>query len=131
MPTLQFWVEGAPQPQGSKTAGLASDGRAFVRDKNPRALKEWRSAVTQGVRSQLPDWWEEGPIDMAILVRLRFWMPRPKSAPKTIDIPHTTRPDADKLLRAVMDSLTMSKFIKDDSIANNMIVNKRYAIDPA
>ena len=126
---LSFWIEGKPEPQGSKTAGIRTDGSAFLRDKNPRALKDWRKAMTTGFVSQRPDFMTE-PITVGIMVRATFWMPRPKSAPKTRDVRPTVRPDGDKLLRAVMDSLTTSRLIKDDALAYDLHAVKRYAIDP-
>lgn len=140
MPTLRFWVEGKPEPQGSKTAGNRKDGSAFLRDKNPRDLKAWRKSVTQGILTQMgvPDGIPVGyndilgdvPITAPVILRMTFWLPRPKDRPKTLDVLPTVRPDVDKLARAVMDSLTASKLIKDDSIVYDMHPIKRYAIDP-
>lgn len=127
MGTLRFWVEGKPEPQGSKTAGNRKDGSAFVREKNPKGLKLWRTTVHNALGGQLPDL---EPLTMPLLVRMTFWLPRPKDRPKTVDVLPTVRPDVDKLARAVMDSMTSSRLIKDDAIVYDLHPVKRYAIDP-
>lgn len=125
---LSFWIEGKPEPQGSKTAGNRKDGSAFLRDKNPAGLKVWRDAVAKGVKAQLPPEWE--PITKGVFLRMTFWLPRPKDRPKSIDVLPIVRPDVDKLARAVMDSLTRSGVFKDDAQVFDMHPVKRYAIDP-
>lgn len=129
MPTLRFWIEGKPEPQGSKTSGLRKDGSAFLRDKNPAALKVWRKAVHDGIITQIPPW-HPGGIDMPVLARMTFWLPRPKDRPKTIDVWPTVKPDVDKLARAVMDAMTTSGLIRDDSYVVDLHPIKRYAVDP-
>ena len=128
-PTLRFWIEGKPEPQGSKTAGKRKDGTPFVRDKNPKGLKLWRQTVHDGILEQSA-LSEISMIDLPVILRMTFWLPRPKDRPKTIDVLPIVRPDVDKLARAVMDSLTSSRLIKDDAIVYDMHPIKRYAIDP-
>ena len=49
----------------------------------------------------------------AVRVTVAFWWSRPKSTKKTV-IHKTTKPDLDKCLRSILDSLTGIAF-KDDS----------------
>lgn len=98
---LELDVPGIPKPQGSKK----HVGRGILIE-SCRDLKPWREAISAAaiaagaVRASGP-----------IVVRLEFRFDRPKShygkngvkdsAPKT----KTTKPDIDKLARAVLDAL--------------------------
>lgn len=64
----------------------------------------------------------EGPVGIA----LTFFMPRPKSLPKTRPTPMTKRPDIDKLARAALDALT-GCFFTDDARVTRLMTEKRYA----
>jgi Holliday junction resolvase RusA-like endonuclease len=57
-------------------------------------------------------------------------MPKPKSAAKKLVYP-TTKPDVDKLARAVLDGLVAGGAMKDDAQVSMVIAEKRYAIDRA
>jgi Holliday junction resolvase RusA-like endonuclease len=59
-----------------------------------------------------------------------FWMPRPKSAPKTRDILPVTGKDADKMLRSIFDSLTNAGVWVDDSQVCAGAFTKRYVVGP-
>lgn len=131
MPSLRFWVEGTPIPQGSKVAAVTKAGRPYLRDVNSHALNDWRKTVRNTVRDHMAVVYRhEGGIDVPVMARMTFWLPRPKNRPKTIDVLPAVMPDVDKLARAVMDALTQSGLIKDDAIVWDMHPIKRYAIDP-
>lgn len=120
-------VHGIAAPQGSKTP--------WGSEANPNT-RPWRAAVAAEAavvmvgRSQL-----QGPAR----VHARFYFPRPKSHYRTGKLAHvlkdtapswhTTKPDADKLQRAVGDSLTGIVF-RDDSQIAVWRVEKRYG-EPA
>jgi crossover junction endodeoxyribonuclease RusA len=114
-----FTVNGTPAAQGSKRAFVIG-GKAVMVDADKK-LKPWRQAVTDAAAAARGD----DPLFMGpVRVRVRFVFPRPKShygtgrnaevlknsAPAYV----ATRPDVDKLLRAVFDALTGVVF-KDDS----------------
>jgi Holliday junction resolvase RusA-like endonuclease len=127
-PRLEFFVPGQPVPQGSKTALISkSTGRPLVLDKDVR-LPQWRQKVTSyaldAVAQNNPAGYPlVGPIGAQII----FFMPRLEthylpanskrdrpelrpSAPTHKD----TAPDIDKLLRAILDSLTDARVWGDD-----------------
>lgn len=112
---LQFTVHGIPAPQGSKAP--------WGGESNPRT-RPWRAAVTAEAAIAM----KKRPfLDKPVMLSAVFFFPRPKhhfgsgkkesvlkeSAPTY----HATKPDADKLLRAIGDSLSGVVFRDDSHIA--------------
>jgi crossover junction endodeoxyribonuclease RusA len=127
--SITFQVRGMnPMPQGSKKyVGKGHDGRAVLIE-TCKQLKEWRDLVAS-VAIDLDAQMIEGAVSMSVV----FMFQRPKShfnkkglrsnAPKYM----TTRPDRDKLLRAIGDALT-GVLYKDDSYIVDGNTSKRYCI---
>lgn len=117
---LDFFVEGAPVPQGSKNAYVRG-GRAVLVDANPR-LKAWRVAVRAAAEAAVEEaGWET--LDEPCCVRLGFTMPSPKRPRWGVP---AVKPDLDKLTRAVFDALTDAGVWRDDSRVVSMEVAKKY-----
>jgi crossover junction endodeoxyribonuclease RusA len=112
-------ARGVPEPKGSMRA-FVRNGRAIVTSDNPR-LKQWQQRVRADAGAVCRD-----VLGVAVAVELRFRLPRPKALPKTRATPHTTRPDIDKLTRAVLDALTGVAW-GDDSQVASLHATKRYA----
>ena len=120
-------VEGIPAPQGSKRhVGM---GRMI---ESCKALKPWREQIIAESKNNInvPKGLEE-----AVSISLVFLFSRPKahfnskgvlkpSAPEY----KTTKPDIDKLARAVLDSLTLAGVFKDDALVFSLSAQKRYCI---
>lgn len=122
-----FTVPGVAQPKGSmRSFAHAKTGRIVTMSDNPK-LGSWEGRVAlaaqaAGVR----------PHPGAVVVNVECALPRPKghagkrglkpSAPAW----HTQKPDADKLLRAVLDGLTGIAFA-DDSQVVTANCRKRWA----
>jgi Holliday junction resolvase RusA-like endonuclease len=70
------------------------------------------------------------PMQGPLVLHTRFWLPRPKGAPKTIDIRPTKKPDIDKVLRATMDALTASGLWLDDAQVVESHEYKFYSVSP-
>lgn len=130
--TIVFDVPGKPEPQGSARAFVnRRTGRAIVTSDNPM-LKSWRNAVAAAASEAMAG--REllrGPVALSVT----FGMPRPKSHYRangtlklTAPLHHIGRPDADKLLRALDDSLTAT-VLADDSQLCDVRLWKVY-IDP-
>lgn len=124
-------VYGAPEPQGNKT-GFVRNGRVVMvegrRPDSRERFKSWRDAVAREAR----EWQErhEAPLlDEACRLTCTFRLPRPKSIPKKRTQP-TSRPDVDKLARAVGDALK-GLLYSDDSKVCELVVRKVYAVDVA
>ena len=118
---------GIPAPQGSKRhVGM---GRMI---ESCKALKPWREQIIAETRlnALVPQ-----GLDEAVALSLVFLFPRPKghfnskgqvkpSAPEH----KTTKPDIDKLARAVLDSLTLAGVFRDDALVYSLTLQKRYCI---
>ena len=114
---LQFSVEGNPRPQGSKTAVRSGNKARVIEAGNNTSRAQhraWRDAVTVMARNAAQHAGHTEPWDCPVAVELTFTMPRPKSWPVT-KVYADTKPDLDKLTRAVLDSLTDAGVFADDS----------------
>jgi Holliday junction resolvase RusA-like endonuclease len=140
---LTIMVFGKPQPQGSVKAFVPThkggapvrrpDGSIVVNltSDNP-ALKQWRDRVADG--ALLAGALEPTP-DVGFVVDCTFFLERPKAhcgtgrnegvvKPGAPAYP-VVRPDADKLLRAVLDALT-GRVWADDAQVVEATARKRY-----
>lgn len=124
---LRFEVFGDPQTQGSSRA-FVRGGRAIVTSDSPN-LRPWRDAVTWAARDAMEaSGWSmlTGPV----FCSTDFYLPRPKSAPKTRDILPAKGKDVDKMVRSIYDSLTNAGVWRDDSQVVEARMGKRYAVGP-
>lgn len=116
---VEFRVDGVPVAQGSKTVAQGG-GKVWLRDANGKKLKPWRAAVAEAADLGVT-------FDCPVKVVMRFGMPRPKK-PK-FERP-AVKPDADKLARAVMDSMTDAGLLADDSRVVDLHVTEFYSETP-
>lgn len=108
---------GTPVPQGSKS--VTRTGRLYEANKRHKA---WRATVTASVAAQ-----HEGPpIDQPVHVELVFWMPRPKRPRWPVP---AVKPDLDKLVRSVHDSLQAGGVLAEDSRVVRLTAQKAYVPD--
>ncbi len=125
---VHFEVTGLPQPQGNKT-GFHVNGKTVLvegrRGKSRQSVQLWRAAVTREAAEVAA---EHGMLDGALHVNVLFRMPRVSTTRKR-DVWHISRPDADKLCRAVFDAMTQGGLIKDDSRICELYVGKRFCVD--
>ena len=124
-------VEGTPEPQGSSRAFMHK-GRPIITSAN-RKLRPWRARLDASFSARVGD---RTPMLGPVSVTMTFRMPRPKShtganglTPSAAAAAPDTRPDVDKLARAVNDALTTAGVLHDDSQITRIIAAKRYA-DP-
>lgn len=133
---IEFVVLGVPQPQGSKTrtryGGMREDNAA---------LMPWRDSVIAAARTAMSDGdvpTELGPVG----VEAMFLFARPRShygtgrnantiRPAAPIRYHAQKPDADKLLRALGDALTIARVLRDDSQIASMTAFKQWADGPS
>ena len=136
---LSFFVAGTPAPQGSKSAYAVRrkdgtpTGKINQTEQN-KATRPWRATVTaEAVKEVRKHGMLVGPVNL----NLTFVFDRPPShlgtgrnagllrpsAPEHMAV----RPDADKLVRAVCDSLTDAKVWAEDSRVVSLTAEKLYA----
>lgn len=117
---IQFFVPGIPVPQGSKTVRQHA-GKAWLTDVNDKALKTWRNTVNK-VAAETMALHRKEPLDTAVEVHATFYLNKPISVDR--EYPHV-KPDVDKLLRALLDSL--QPCFVNDSRVTDVHAYKRYA----
>lgn len=132
---ISFEVCGVPAPQGSKRA-FTRNGKAWLDDVNSDKLKPWRSLVNNGAVDAMKGMpLMTGPLG----ARIEFRFQRPKghfgtgkNANRLKDNSPTfkeSKPDCDKLLRAVFDALTGVVWV-DDSQVSVVTATKLYSVRP-
>lgn len=120
MTEIIFTVPGIPQPQGSARAFMPKRGKfPVVTSDNPK-VKGWRQTVAQVARTV----YRGDPIEGPVRIVAAFYLYRPRSL--RVDKSHVTRPDVDKLGRAIGDALTGVLYL-DDGQVTQFKVTKAYA----
>lgn len=122
---IEYTIEGTPRPQGSKRH--VGNG---VMVESSKHVKEWRAfarmKAVEAIRG-LPR--IEKPNGVSLVVRFYFDRPKKHFTSKGLreDAPlvHVGKPDTDKLLRALFDSMTEVIF-EDDSQICRVAVSKLY-----
>lgn len=110
---LWMFVPGKAVPQGSKNVYPDKRGGFVLVESSARTLAVWRDQITiAAIRSARRHHWDPPPPHTPLSTMLLFRMTRPRRS--TLDTP-TSRPDLDKLTRAVHDSLTDARIWHDDS----------------
>jgi Holliday junction resolvase RusA-like endonuclease len=120
--SISFQVRGIPVPQGSAKPFIAG-GRARLATKSA-PLMAWRTAIATAASSAMRD---EPVMDGPVTVLATFRLMRPVSAPKRVTVP-ATRPDLDKLVRALLDGIT-GVVVRDDALVVRVDAEKVYADD--
>lgn len=127
-PRLEFTAYGVPVTQGNVKSYPIKGGKGVRTVSKTQPLIEWREVVRDAAaRAAGPEW---ETVDGAVLARVKFWVPRPKTAPKTRDIKPIRGRDLDKYERAVYDSITNAGVWTDDSCVTDAILSKRYVVGP-
>jgi len=130
MPTISFFVQGIPKGQPRPRAFARKIGGKFVaRVYDAGTAEAWKSNIAVNSKPYIP----ATPLELPLMVALRFYMPRPKShfgkkglkesAPQIF----VHKPDCDNLAKAVLDALTQLGFWKDDCQITTLNIKKRYA----
>ena len=128
---VEFAVRGLPQPQGSARAFVAG-GRAIVATEanNARSpLGAWRTAIAAEARDAMGDApCLAGPVSVSV----DFTMRRPRSHYRangelkaSAPVWSSSKPDADKLLRSLLDAIT-GVVLGDDAQVSCIHARKPY-----
>jgi crossover junction endodeoxyribonuclease RusA len=126
---LAFQVFGVAEPKGSTRAFVPKGWtRPIITDSN-RNLKSWQQLVAEGASLALGKLPKEDRaiVTQGVRLTIAFYLPRPKKYHKPdVNPAHLTKPDIDKLTRAVIDALTQVVFV-DDSQVIELVARKDYA----
>jgi len=127
---LEITVYGTPIPKGSTKAFFRPGMRFPVVTNDNAKTRPWQESVVVAARAAMG---LRAPLEEPVALAIRFFMPRPKSAPRRIVQP-TKKPDLDKLIRCVEDGLTRAGVYRDDAQVVIVIAKKEFAAghsDPA
>lgn len=122
---IHFIVYGTAQPKGSAKAFMPKGwSRPIVTSDNPKN-KGWQQLVAEAASVALTKQPDFRLLETPALLRVSFYLPRPKAI-RDKAVPHTKKPDLDKLVRSVKDAL--SKVVwRDDSLVVEIAARKQYA----
>jgi len=132
--TLTFTVFGVAQPKGSMKAFVPKGWRRPILTDSNKSVNSWAQLVAEGASRALsaktPG--DRGLLETGVRLTVGFYLPRPKKYQKRGLTPsHLTKPDLDKLVRAVKDALTHVIW-NDDSQVIELVARKDYvAMDDA
>ena len=121
MKTLEFVVDGVAIPQGSKTV---YNGRAV--DANAKKLKPWRKEVTAIAAARSYATGVEFARDESLSVIIEVFFARPKTSRR---LNPNVKPDADKLARSILDSISDAGVWADDCQVIDLRIIKGYTVD--
>ena len=123
---ITFDVLGTPVTQGSTKAFVVGK-RAIVTHDKRKPLMDWRGDIAHAASAASGGRFADKGVPVWITAAFR--VQRPKSAPKRVIRP-TTKPDSDKLARALLDALK-GVLYADDSQVVSLNVSKQFAVDGA
>ena len=123
---LAFRVIGHPNAQGSHKIVPAGEHHRITDDKP--GLRSWRHDIAAAAHHARQQHEHPGFVTGPVSVRLVFRIRRPVSLPKRIRLP-CKRPDLDKYIRAVLDSLTSAGVYHDDGQVQAIAAAKYFAAD--
>lgn len=126
-----FQVYGIPQTKGSTRAFIRQKGeKAYpvITNDNPKN-KPWASTVAAAAQATRQNSGLTELITGPVTLDLVFVLPKPKSYPKTRELPMTKKPDLDKMTRSIKDAL-QGVFYKNDSQVNECHLYKQYGDEP-
>ena len=120
MTPIRFTVYGDALAKGSMRAFTPKGWTRPVITSATKGLKAWESKIAAAAQLQASGVLLTGPV--ALLVT--FYLARPKAIRDKV-VPHTKRPDLDKLIRGATDALTGTIW-KDDAQVSSILAEKYY-----
>lgn len=132
---MRLSVIGVPATQGSKRAFpyRGKDGKQHVAITESGGAKHrsWRGAIVEEATlrclgNATKAFGNDKPLGGPVVVTFTFYLPRPKSAPKSRLFPDK-KPDSLKCARLVEDALSHIAYVDDAQIVTH-IIHKRFAV---
>lgn len=124
---VEFVVYGVPIPKGSMRAFVipgknGARPRAIVTSSNAK-VRPWQESVVDAAREALNG---RARLEEPVALVAHFFLPRPVSAPRRVMHP-AKKPDLDKLVRSIKDSLTRAGVYRDDNQVVVILARKEFA----
>lgn len=119
MPSVLIPVFGKPVTQGSTRIGRHGARHVILHDKHDELMAWRRKIATAAILA----WGMRPALDEPVALRMLFVMPKPKRP--RFEVP-ATKPDQDKLLRAVQDGLADARVYVEDSRVFRTLVDAVY-----
>lgn len=127
MSELRFTLYAKPEPQGSTRAFMVR-GRPIITSANAK-MKPYRHSLTQLGMEEMSRKGHTAPLcpqGTPVEVTVVWTLAKPKSTPKRVKHP-AKKPDLDKILRSVLDSLTGVAYY-DDAQVVKVTCQKQYGV---
>jgi crossover junction endodeoxyribonuclease RusA len=121
---IRFVVYGEAAGKGSITSRWVP-GKGRTISHSPASTVKWEALVRKIAQDHVP---QEGLLQGPLHVNLDCHLLKPKSKPKRVNWP-TTKPDIDKIARAVLDAMT-GVIYRDDAQVVALRVAKFYGDPP-
>tara|TARA_R110000824_G_scaffold35913_1_gene112067 strand:+ start:85 stop:522 length:438 start_codon:yes stop_codon:yes gene_type:complete len=124
-PVIRLYIRGEPIPQ-PRPRVVTIGGRArAISAPSKHPVTDWKKRIMVALATQFDGDILDGPVRLDVT----FLMPRPKRLMRRKDpegeVWHTTRPDADNLVKALKDACS-GVIYKDDSQVCELIVRKKH-----
>ena len=127
--TLAFTVYGVPLTKGNHRAIRVKGMQFPIVTETNRKVASWQQLVAEGASRAVAQVPEADRVLLAGGVRLTiaYYFPRPKKfARRGVFVHHATKPDLDRLERAILDALTAVAY-HDDKQVTEIVAGKYYA----
>lgn len=122
--TLSFVAYGVPQPKGSARAFVPKGWkRPIVTSDNPKN-KGWQQIIAEAAGSAMQRTPAFRLITTSAVLSVTFYLPRPKAIRDKV-VPHTKKPDLDKLVRSCKDAMSKVAWL-DDALVVDIRARKFY-----
>lgn len=115
--TISFSVHGIPAPKGSMRAFMPRGARYPIVTHDNTRTKPWQELVSYCANTHALS---SCPWDGPVFLNLVFWLAKPKSLPKSF-LWAIKKPDSDKLIRTVMDSLKGIIYLDDAQVVGKQV----------
>ena len=112
-----FFVDGTPRAQPRPR--MTKTGHVYT----PDSVKEWKETVI--VMCLM---YRQPVITQPVRLTVCFYFSAPKRTKRKSCFPHVIKPDADNLLKAVMDAMTAANVWTDDALVYSSCAEKWYHI---
>lgn len=121
--SLELTVYGVPVPKGSMKAFVPRGWTRPIVTHDNAKTRPWQEAIVCAARDAMG---ARPPVKEPVALTLRFYLPRPASAPRRVTVP-AKKPDLDKLVRCVADGLTRAGVYRDDGQVVETSATKHFA----